>query len=948
MDIKRKRPIGFLFFLALLAVSLILVSLELRNLAESRAHAVSLAEVHTRNLAQAMDLSVSATVSRIDQGLRTVTAELERSLAAGRLDRSRMEGFVATQQALLPEAVAIRVSDAQGTILVNNPGRNLSATLRDRPFWKLLQADSAAGLCISKPHLGLFTKQWIFSFARRYNLPDGRFGGIVVLPVFVEHFQKALTGFDLGAGGMLTLRDSEGGFVARHPAILEGQTVPIGDTEMPEKLQMIIASGSSQSTFQAVTPFDGATRILTFRRLNRVPMFVLASLAEADYLSQWRAERRRTVARLVIVLLSLWFLAGVLWRSWQGRERGIRALAESESRYRTQFDRASEGISLVSPEGLILEANESFVRMHGLTWEELKGRGMNDLDTPDSFDQVASRIRRLEAGEVLTFEVNHLHKAGHRFPMEVSASKVIQGGSSAYLCFHRDITERKRAQDALQKDQSRLLKAEVVARFGSWELNLADHKMKASVGAGLIYGLEGRAWNIDEVQHMVLPEYRPAMDAALTGLIEHQQPYNVEFQIRRDGDGELRTIHSVAEYDPAKRIVFGVIHDITEKKLAEDEKHLLQAQLQHAHKMESLGSLAGGVAHDMNNVLGAILGLASVQAHLAPPGSSLKKSLETIATACQRGAKLVKGLLGFARRSLAEEKILDLNSLVREEMELLERTTLQKVRLTSDLAANLLSVTGDPGALGHALMNLCVNAVDAMEPGGLLTVRTRNEGLDRVLLEIVDTGCGMPKEVLAKAMDPFFTTKPLGKGTGLGLSIVYGTVKAHGGTISIHSELGKGTRVAIHLPATASLAAEPGGGAHLALSSSDRGLMVLLVDDDELVQESVVSMLEALGHAVKVVSSGEGAYAELEAGLRPDAILLDMNMPGLDGASTLPLLRNLLPEVPVLLATGRSNQAVLDLVHTLPNVFLLAKPFDLLALQTQLKALSKVPSPTAS
>ena len=945
MDPKRKRPIGLLFFLVLLAASLILVSLELRNLGESRAHAVHLAEVHTRNLAQAMDLSVSATVGRIDQGLRTVTAEMERSLAAGRLDRTRLEVFIATQQALLPEAVAIRVTDAEGTILLNKPSQSASSTLRDRPFWSLLQADPAAGLCVSRPHIGLFTKRWIFSFARRYNLPDGRFGGIVVLPVFVDHFQKALTGFEVGTGGTLTLRDSDGGFVARHPAVLEGETLRIGDREMSEKLRTIITSGSTQSTFQTVTPFDGASRILTFRRMSQVPMFVLASLAEVDYLSQWRAERRRTLARLVTVLLGIWLLSGVLWRGWEGRERGIRALAESEFRYRTQFDRASEGISLVSSEGLLLEANESFLRMHGFTWEELKGRRLKDLDTPDSYEHAAGRIRCLEAGEVLTFEVNHVHKAGHVFPLEVSASKVTQGGSSAYLCFHRDITERKLAQEAMQKDQSRLLKAELVARFGSWELDLANRKMRASVGAGLIYGLEGRAWNIDEVQHMVLPEYRPTMDAALTGLIEHRQPYNIEFQIRRAGDGELRTVHSVAEYDPAKHTVLGVIHDITEKKLDEEEKHQLQAQLQHAHKMESLGSLAGGVAHDMNNVLGAILGLASVQGQQAPPGSTLKRSLETIATACQRGAKLVKGLLGFARQSLAEEKVLDLNSLVREEMELLERTTLQKVRLETDLAEPLLPVTGDPGALGHALMNLCVNAVDAMEPGGLLTVRTRNDGTSRVLLEVLDTGSGMPAEVLAKAMDPFFTTKPLGKGTGLGLSIVYGTVKAHGGTISIQSEPGRGSRVAIHLPASSSREAEIGEAAQLPFSPSGEALLLLLVDDDELVQESLVAMLETLGHEVRVTSSGKAACAELECGLRPDAIVLDMNMPGLDGAATLPLLRSLLPGVPILLSTGRSNQAVLDLVNNTLDVFLLPKPFDLRVLQEHLMILPKVPKP---
>ena len=256
-----------------------------------------------------------------------------------------------------------------------------------------------------------------------------------------------------------------------------------------------------------------------------------------------------------------------------------------------------------------------------------------------------------------------------------------------------------------------------------------------------------------------------------------------------------------------------------------------------------------------------------------------------------------------------------------------------------------LPVTGDPGALGHALMNLCVNAVDAMEPGGLLTVRTRNDGTSRVLLEVLDTGSGMPAEVLAKAMDPFFTTKPLGKGTGLGLSIVYGTVKAHGGTISIQSEPGRGSRVAIHLPASSSREAEIGEAAQLPFSPSGEALLLLLVDDDELVQETLVAMLETLGHEVRVTSSGKAACAELECGLRPDAIVLDMNMPGLDGAATLPLLRSLLPGVPILLSTGRSNQAVLDLVNNTLDVFLLPKPFDLRVLQEHLMILPKVPKP---
>jgi len=244
-----------------------------------------------------------------------------------------------------------------------------------------------------------------------------------------------------------------------------------------------------------------------------------------------------------------------------------------------------------------------------------------------------------------------------------------------------------------------------------------------------------------------------------------------------------------------------ILRDITERERLERERRQLEAQVLRQEKMESLGSLAGGVAHDMNNVLGAILAITTVHQLQAEEGSRLGRDLGTVVKACQRGGTLVKGLLSFAREELAEVRELSLNTVVLEEVALLERTTLQKVRLELDLAEDLLPVDGDPAALSHGLLNLCVNAVDAMPDGGTLTFRTRNEGGAEVLLEVRDTGSGMSREVLAKALDPFYTTKPRGKGTGLGLPIVYGTVKAHHGRMEIHSEPGRGTWIQIRLPA---------------------------------------------------------------------------------------------------------------------------------------------------
>ena len=363
---------------------------------------------------------------------------------------------------------------------------------------------------------------------------------------------------------------------------------------------------------------------------------------------------------------------------------------------------------------------------------------------------------------------------------------------------------------------------------------------------------------------------------------------------------------------------------------------MLLSQLHQAQKMESLGSLAGGVAHDMNNVLGAILGLASAHIEAQPLGSPTQKALETIIKAAERGGNMLKSLLSFARQNSAEEQVLDLNAILREEVRLLERTTLAKVQLGLDLAPDLHPVRGDAGALTHAFMNLCVNAVDAMPESGTLTLRTRNLSRDWVEVRVQDTGIGMAKEILGKAMDPFFTTKEVGKGTGLGLSIVYSTVKTYRGEMELQSEPGRGTSVILRFPAIqgAGRPAEPSG----AYQTMPRlgSLRVLLVDDDELIQSSMQGMLELLGHEATSARSGEEALELLKDGLDCEVVILDMNMPGLGGAGTLPRLRGLRPRLPVLLATGRADQAAQDLVQAHPFVTLLSKPFGMKELQAHL------------
>jgi len=280
-----------------------------------------------------------------------------------------------------------------------------------------------------------------------------------------------------------------------------------------------------------------------------------------------------------------------------------------------------------------------------------------------------------------------------------------------------------------------------------------------------------------------------------------------------------------------------------------------------------------------------------------------------------------------------------MNTVLREQVALLERTTLAKVRLEMDLEPNLHLILGDPSALDQVFMNVCLNAVDAMPEGGTLTFHSRNVDPQWIEVVVEDTGAGMPKEVLAKAMDPFFTTKATGKGTGLGLSIVFRIVEAHRGQIEILSEVGKGTQVRMRFPASTTSQAITEPTASEPAQRASVTLRVLLVDDDDLIQSALKAALEDLGHTVTSARSGEEASALLEAGHDADLVILDMNMPGIGGVGTLPRLRSLRPKVPILLSTGRIDQTALTLVTGHPGVTLLAKPFGQAALQKYIASL---------
>ena len=604
------------------------------------------------------------------------------------------------------------------------------------------------------------------------------------------------------------------------------------------------------------------------------------------------------------------------------------ALRASEAKLKTLTEHAPDHILLLDLEGRILYIN------HVLPGYELNDViGQNWLNwMPVAAREIAASAMAqvIETGRRMDYTVNAAGSPGETLWYDCRLSPVHEEGVLTGLAlFTTDITERRHSELALFRSERQYR-----GLFDSMKEGFALHEILTDeTGQPFDYrfldvnpafvqmtGLSRERW-IGHTVREILPGIEPSRireygRVALTG-------QSITFE---DEAKELGRWYRVTAYQPAPRQFSVLITDITRQKRAERERQELEQQLARTQKLESLGSLAGGVAHDMNNVLGAIMGLASIHEELAPAGSRMQKSMDTILKACTRGRTLVKGLLGFARQGLEEIRRLDLNEVIQEQVALLERTIPANVHLEVDLVPGLRPIQGDAASLSHVLMNLCVNALDAMPTGGTLSLRTLELDPDSACLEVEDTGCGMSTEVLEKAMDPFFTTKAQGKGTGLGLAIVYGTVKAHHGRVELTSTPGAGTRVRMHFPASEVATALQDAGPQRAARS--QSLQVLLVDDDELIQDSLSEMLRSLGHVPTVATSGEEALFLLNSGLQADVVVLDLNMPGLGGVGTLPLLRERYPELPVLLATGRPDQMAMNLVATTTKTVLLPKPFS--------------------
>lgn len=456
----------------------------------------------------------------------------------------------------------------------------------------------------------------------------------------------------------------------------------------------------------------------------------------------------------------------------------------------------------------------------------------------------------------------------------------------------------------------------------------------------------------------VAPEDRELIaNSYLSGDIKDGTSGQIEFHLlHKNGKTRIPAIINVGTFLYRDRhATIGTIKDLTEVKRGEQERRKLEDQLRHSQKMEAIGVLAGGVAHDMNNVLSAIMGLASVLREEIDSSDPKSQDVENILAATRRGRDLTKNLLGFARKGKYRKENISFGRIVDGIKGLLLRTMPKSVELRLIVDEDLPPIEGDYGQLTHALMNICINAIEAMSTGGMLTISTVRIDLEEqdvavwpdlkpgpyALIQVIDTGCGMEKTVLDHAFEPFFTTKTREEGTGLGLSMVYGTIKNHGGSVVIDSTPGKGTTVSIYLPLILKAIADKRSSGDFSPMPRSRPMSmsgnVLVVDDEEMIRSSAKRLIEKLGPKVFLAASGEEAIEIFQANRNEiSLVILDLLMPGMDGEETFFKLRAIDPKVPVLISSGYTREGKAEDLLRAGATGFLQKPFDLHAISMEI------------
>lgn len=634
------------------------------------------------------------------------------------------------------------------------------------------------------------------------------------------------------------------------------------------------------------------------------------------------------------------------------------ALKDREEKFRALFTQAVNLMGLVDLKGRQVDANTASAAFVGLTPSQLVGR----LYWENPWWRHSEKERRIiqesvergVKGETSAFETTCQDQNGkiHHVDYSLKPIRDAKGRVRVLLAEGRDITDRKEMEEIVRESESNYRTIFEAVNDGIFihdlktgeilDANLKGLDIFGFRSKGEIKGLTIEAFCTDQ------PPYTAADVMTYIRKTATEGPQVFTWSGRTKDNREIWMEVSLKKTSLRKQdCIIAVVRDITERVQDTEEKKKLEQHIQQALKMEAIGTLAGGIAHDFNNLLMGIQGYTSLMLMSAKPGEPNFDRLKAIEQQVVSGADLTKQLLGFARRGRYEVKTTDLNDLVRTTAAMFGRTK-KEIRVQEKYAEDLWPVDVDQGQIEQAILNLFVNAWQAMPGGGTLFLETGNTILDEyyvkpykinvgpyVKLSVTDTGVGMDDKTLHRVFEPFFTTKEMRRGTGLGLASTYGIIKGHGGHINAYSERGHGTTFNIYLPASEKSAVVE----NFTLPDIPTGQeTILLVDDETVIVEVTQEILEELGYRVLVAPNGEDALAIYQEQQKEiDLVILDMIMPGIGGGEVFDRLRAMNPGVKVILSSGYSiNSEAMDIMERGVRFFL-QKPFTVTDLSVRVR-----------
>ncbi|WP_082494301.1 PAS domain S-box protein [Methylobacterium sp. Leaf108] len=674
-------------------------------------------------------------------------------------------------------------------------------------------------------------------------------------------------------------------------------------------------------------------------------------------------------------------------------------LRETENRFRTLLETIETAFAIVEVkfdaddrpvDYRFIEANPAFERQAGVN---LRGKWVTEFapDLERFWFETYGRVAW--TGEPASFE-SYAEAFGRWF--EVRAIRVGDPAERQIAIFFHDITQRRvaeerlRASETLARENAQRIQLALAAGaiIGTWHWDLPTDRFTVDEAFARSFGLDpalGRnGIPLAQIVATVHPDDQAGLAAAIDEVIARGGAYAHQYRVRRS-DGRYYWIEANGRVDHADdgtpSSFPGVLIDVEERRAVEAERdraaaalrtlnetleqhvaertaELMRAeeQLRQAQKMEAVGQLTGGLAHDFNNLLAGISGALELMQSRMSQGrfGDLDRYMTVAQGAARRAAALTHRLLAFSRRQTLSPKPTNVNQLIGGMEELVRRTIGPQITLELVGAPGLWPALVDPGQLENALLNLCINARDAMPDGGRITIETANRCLDRpaasdhdipegqyLSLCVTDTGTGMPPDVIARVFEPFFTTKPIGEGTGLGLSMIHGFAQQSGGQVRISSEVGRGTTVCLYMPRHHGEAdGDDPAPRPTGVARAEQGETVLIVDDEPSVRMLVTEVLEDLGYTAIEAADSVAGLTVLESDVRIDLLVTDVGLPGgMNGRQMADAARVRRRDLKVLFITGYAEKAILGDGHLAPGMEVLTKPFPIEALASRIKDL---------